>query len=359
MARQVIDTTTNNGAYIGDPANVAFGKVNDNFAELYEAQDRLSSRTGKNKLINGTMNFWQRGTSFNLAPSAGAYTADRWAFNTGAGISVNVSRASLSPGEVDQFPLAMAVGVSAVGGGVNMRQSIELVNTMAGKSMTLSFWARANFAGMQLGVRGQQVFGSGGSANAGLTGGGNVSLNLAWTRHTVQLAAPSIAGKTAGANNAVQLIFDYLSSGTYWITGVQLEEGNARTDFDYPLYGDELVRCQRYYENSFPISSAPTNGAGSAGHTAVGFTAGAVRTQGIDFKVTKRANPSIVLYSPVEIPAAGGRWALYNGSAWSSGAASIVTLSPASFTTQMDYGSGITFGSSYITSGNWAADAEF
>lgn len=35
MARQVIDTTTNHGAYIGDPAVVAFGKANDNFAELY------------------------------------------------------------------------------------------------------------------------------------------------------------------------------------------------------------------------------------------------------------------------------------------------------------------------------------
>ncbi len=35
MVRQVIDTTTNNGTYIGDPAKVAFGKANDNFAELY------------------------------------------------------------------------------------------------------------------------------------------------------------------------------------------------------------------------------------------------------------------------------------------------------------------------------------
>lgn len=35
MARQVIDTTTNNGSYIGDPAKVAFEKVNSNFAEVY------------------------------------------------------------------------------------------------------------------------------------------------------------------------------------------------------------------------------------------------------------------------------------------------------------------------------------
>lgn len=37
MAQKVIDTTTNNGSFIGDPAKTAFGKVNDNFAELYSA----------------------------------------------------------------------------------------------------------------------------------------------------------------------------------------------------------------------------------------------------------------------------------------------------------------------------------
>lgn len=35
MARQVIDTTTNNGTYIGDPAKTAFEKTNSNFGEIY------------------------------------------------------------------------------------------------------------------------------------------------------------------------------------------------------------------------------------------------------------------------------------------------------------------------------------
>lgn len=35
MARQIIDTTTNNGSYIGDPAKTAFEKANANFTELY------------------------------------------------------------------------------------------------------------------------------------------------------------------------------------------------------------------------------------------------------------------------------------------------------------------------------------
>lgn len=37
MAKQLVDTTTNNGTHIGDPAKTAFEKVNANFNELYPA----------------------------------------------------------------------------------------------------------------------------------------------------------------------------------------------------------------------------------------------------------------------------------------------------------------------------------
>lgn len=39
MAQKLIDTTTNNGSFIGDPAKTAFGKINENFSELYSAKD--------------------------------------------------------------------------------------------------------------------------------------------------------------------------------------------------------------------------------------------------------------------------------------------------------------------------------
>ncbi len=38
MAQQIIDTTTDHGTYKGDPAKVAFGKVNDNFSQLMAQQ---------------------------------------------------------------------------------------------------------------------------------------------------------------------------------------------------------------------------------------------------------------------------------------------------------------------------------
>jgi len=288
MARHVINTDPP----IGDPANIAFAKANDNFAELF-------ARPGKNKLINGSMNVWQRNTSFNLAANSGQYTADRWAFNTGANISVVVGRASLSAGEADQFSYAMTVAVSAVGGGVNMRQSIEGVSTFAGKTATLSFWARSNFAGMQVTIRGQQVFGSGGSANAGLGGGGTVTLTTAWARYDVQMIVPSVAGKAAGPNNAVQLIFDYLGVGTYYITGVQMEEGAARTDFDHQFVSDEVLRCQRYYEKSYDDAVFPgqVSAFGRCGEFVGVATRTTANAQLVKFMVRKRTTPSITIYA--------------------------------------------------------------
>ena len=41
MARQVIDTTTNNGTYFGDPAKVAFDKINAMTSELYAGNARI------------------------------------------------------------------------------------------------------------------------------------------------------------------------------------------------------------------------------------------------------------------------------------------------------------------------------
>lgn len=46
MARQIIDTTTNNGSYIGDPAKTAFEKVNSNFGEVYPLAEGALPKTG-------------------------------------------------------------------------------------------------------------------------------------------------------------------------------------------------------------------------------------------------------------------------------------------------------------------------
>lgn len=70
MARQIIDTTTNNGSYIGDPAKTAFEKTNANFAEVYgwAGTGSLAKLVGGNS-FTGDQSFNQGSTRFIPGPS--------------------------------------------------------------------------------------------------------------------------------------------------------------------------------------------------------------------------------------------------------------------------------------------------
>ena len=48
---------------------------------------------------------------------------------------------------------------------------------------------------------------------------------------------------TTGSNSLVNT-----NAATLYITGMQVEEGTAATPFEHRSYGDELLRCQRYYQ---------------------------------------------------------------------------------------------------------------
>jgi hypothetical protein len=85
-----------------------------------------------------------------------------------------------------------------------------------------------------------------------------------------------------------------LTAGLTWTIGnVQLEKGSTATSFDYRPYGTELALCQRYYENSaFPATTFGQS------QTVTGITTSSLSiASGRSFAVTKRAAPSVILYS--------------------------------------------------------------
>jgi hypothetical protein len=83
------------------------------------------------------------------------------------------------------------------------------------------------------------------------------------------------------------------------VTGVQLEVGEQATPFEHRSFGDELLRCQRYYEKSFNHSVAPgtatatglIEGSGTAGNETT-----TEMTLHAKFAVHKRANPTVTIY---------------------------------------------------------------
>ncbi|MGO1072552.1 hypothetical protein [Lysobacter sp. CA199] len=222
----------------------------------------------KNCLINGDFSIWQRGTS--LAAGTGTrYLADRW-FTGSVGTTVAPSRQSFAYGQttVPGTPryFHRAVVASAVGASnyALMGQSIEGADTLAGQSVTISFYAKAD-AARAIGVELFQSFGTGGSPSAAVVGIGATKLNLttAWARYSLTVSVPSVSGKTAGTNLndslGLNFWFDAGStfnsrsgalgqqSGTFDIGPVQVETGKAATAFEWRPQCLEMLLARRYF----------------------------------------------------------------------------------------------------------------
>jgi hypothetical protein len=240
--------------------------------------------TFKNKIINGNFDIWQRGTSLGSGTGV-RYLADRFV-NSSNGSTYTVSRQSFSNGQADvpnnpsYFHRTVVSSVAGNGNSANFATTIESVKNLAGKTATLSFYAKAD-SNKSVSVEFQQFFGTGGSPSSQVTGIGVQKLNLtsSWQNFTVTVNIPSIAGKTIGTNNndylAVAFWFDAGSnwnsntnslgqqSGTFDIAQVQLEEGSVATPFENRPIGTELALCQRYYFSLASISGSRWDGAGS------------------------------------------------------------------------------------------------
>jgi hypothetical protein len=251
---------------------------------------------GKNKIINGDFSIWQRGTSLS---GSNTYLADRWNNNFGAASSFSQSRQAFTPGSA---PVAGYEGKFFWRGTVTTAGSetawylnhfIEDVQTLAGQTATLSFWAKADSA-RSVGVYFNQVFGSGGSTSVNTQIGSNFTLTTSWVRYTATINVPSISGKTIGTNSYVQLFWAAtIASGfTVDLWGVQLEVGSIATAFQTATgtVQGELAACQRYYETGTGYQHGRNGSGVGDNHPWIGMT-------NTHFQVQKRATPTITLGS--------------------------------------------------------------
>jgi len=219
----------------------------------------------RNRIINGAMQVWQRGTSFTGINNSPTYSADRWGgFVSAVVTGEQILRSTSVP---TGFQYSAAFGRTASNTNTNsifLVQLIESVNMLdlASQTVTLSFWAKsgANYSGGNLSV----LVNSGTSADqslatfsagpcTGYTGNASVingsqTITSTWTRY-------SFTGSVGATAQELGVAFGYTPTGTagaddnIYITGVQLEKGSIATAFDYRPYGTEYVLCQRYYQN--------------------------------------------------------------------------------------------------------------
>jgi hypothetical protein len=205
---------------------------------------------GKNKIINGNFDFWQRGTTASYSNQSNQYLADRWLMRTTATTNVTISQQSFTVGQTDvpnnpKYFYRWDITSHTTGSGI-LEQRIEDVSTFAGNTCTLSFWAKCSTAQTLSNVY-RQDFGTGGST-AVTTSGSSFSLTTAWQKFTVTVTLPSISGKTiAGGNDFLGLRFNVPAAVcAFDIAQVQLEAGSSATEFEHRPYGMELSLCYRY-----------------------------------------------------------------------------------------------------------------
>jgi len=145
-------------------------------------------------------------------------------------------------------------------------QNIEDVRTLAGETVTVSFYAKATSGTPKIGTELLQTFGTGGGASSMVsTPLGAATLSTSWARYSFTTTLPSLSGKTLGAtaNTHYLALALWCSAGTdsntrassigiqsntFHIWGVQVERGSYATPYELRNIQQETTLCERFYQ---------------------------------------------------------------------------------------------------------------
>jgi hypothetical protein len=279
--------------------------------DIADQQDNLGGAVapfvaGKNAVINGGFDIWQRGTSFPTAGGA-PYNADRWFLyrdSVGVTVSRQLTNDTTNLANIQYCNRVQRDSGNTSTSSIYLAQSFESANSrpFTGKIVTLSFYARAgaNYSSSSSILIAGIDSGTGTDQNNILsyTGYSNTSASLtltsSWQRFT--FTATILTSTTE-----MGVRFYYTPTGTagandyFEITGVQLELGAQATPFARAggSIGGELALCQRYYfrtilGNTIAFGTGVMNGSAQA------------RTY-TQFPVAMRTNPPALDYANVVV----------------------------------------------------------
>ena len=209
-------------------------------AELGAAYDS-GALSNRNIIINGAMNVSQRG-DYSSATSLtdDTYFLDRWVSDLA---TVSATIQNVSNGYLSKSKTQKLAATSSATGRIVSIQKIEVSSYMLGVELTASAQVKSNSSDARLflvdntngTVLGVQAH-TGGGAFEKLTVSGTPPTTCTDLRVYVAIRS------AAQANVAI-------TSGDFFeFTEVQLELGSEATPFEHRPFGDELLRCSRYFQ---------------------------------------------------------------------------------------------------------------
>ena len=231
---------------------------------------------GKNFLINGGFDIWQRGTS---GLGAG-YVADRW-FSATSTASQDTTKVATGC----QYSLKVTTSTTTA---VAIYQSIETANSvaLAGKTVTLSHNLAASTSTLVYYQIGYST-----SDNVTPTGSFTTINSNSFTATTTMSAATplTVAIPSTARTVWVNYYTGSLASGvSIFFSGMQLEIGSVATPFSRAggTLSGELAACQRYYQ---ALSAFGIFGYGTGSGQSIMTT--------IPFVTAMRAAPTVTITS--------------------------------------------------------------
>ena len=265
---------------------------------------------GKNLIINGAMQVAQRGTQVTGVTSGGYVTVDRFTTTFGSLGTWTIDQSTDSPNGFSnslKITNTTADASPASGDYALVEHKIEGQNLQGlgygsadAKPLTLSFWVKSNKTGsasveLRQPNNSNKLFSAAYSISsadtwehktvsipsdtAGVINNDNgAGFNIVWWLNSGSTYTGGSAASTWSTMDNTKRNFSNLGVGGatsdyFQITGVQLEVGSAATPFEHRSYGDELAKCQRYYQlfDSVAGEAYPTGGVGAWAFSGINF----------------------------------------------------------------------------------------
>ena len=294
----------------------------------------------RNIIINGDMSLAQRATSKTgiTNGSGGYHTVDRFAFaESGSPSAIFTQSQSTDVPTGQGFAKSLKMDCTTAQGSLGsgdiliIRTTFEGQNvqylkkgTSSAESLTCSFWVKSSKTGTYIcelldkdntrSISKSYTISSAntwekktltydGDTTGAFTNDNGSSLQCKWwlaagsgfSSGTLQTSW----GSTTNANTAVgQVNFADSTSNDWYITGVQLEAGTVASDFEFLPVDVNLQRCQRYFQKSYDLGTAP----GTATDVGVYWTGSTADASGNasflpSYKTALRSSPTLTGYA--------------------------------------------------------------
>jgi len=257
-------------------------------AELGAVYDS-GALSNRNFIINGGMQVWQRATATTTSGTGSYKTVDRFQIYESTNGVYTTEQSTGNSGDTGH-DTALQANVTTADSSIGAGQYAAIVHrieaqnlqglrwgTAAGKNLILSFWVKSNKTG---------IYSLSTEKNDATTYRrvNEFTINVAdtWEQKTIKIPplTNSNSGGTIANDNGLGIKFEWClaygstftttsldqwitsshfastnqvnwmdsTSNNFYLTGVQLEVGTEATPFEHRSFGDELARCQRYFQ---------------------------------------------------------------------------------------------------------------